>query len=99
MALHNTIAARYVGASSLLNLKTPEECLDKQRRLLQNVREKTVELETGKVYRLSNDQLEVFQTGPFSFAIFGGHGSGKKVLTSHSTIGNIIDHKHTLHNL
>ena len=83
MDLHNTIATRHVGAASLIRLKTPEEGFNEQRRLLQDVRENSLD---GKVYRLSNDQLAVFQSGPFSFTIFGGHGSGKRVLTSQFTI-------------
>ena len=83
MALHNTIAARHVGAASLIRLKTPEEGFNEQRRLLQDVRENSLD---GKLYRLSNDQLAVFQTGPFSFTIFGGHGSGKIILTLHCTM-------------
>ena len=94
MALHNTIATRYVGAASLISLKTPEEGFVKQRRQLQNVREKTVEAETDKVYRLSSDQLAVFQAGPFSFNIFGGHGSGNemmKLIPDWNLIKKILD--------
>ena len=76
LALHNTIAARYVGAASLISLKTPEEGLRKQRSLLRRVKEgHKGELEN--IYRMSHDQQSVYHAGLTSYATFGGHGSGQ----------------------
>ena len=77
MALHNTIATRFLGAASLIKLKTPEEGFQMERRLLQNVREGTVEKHVKKVYSLSREQLAVYQAGTWSYVNFGGHGTGK----------------------
>ena len=75
LALHNTIASRYVGAASLISLKTPQEGFQKHQALLKDVREGyTAQLE--KAYRLSTDQQAVYHSGVGSYVNFGGHGSG-----------------------
>ena len=75
LALHNTIASRYVGAASLISLKTPQEGFQKHQARLKDVREGyTAQLE--KAYRLSNDQQAVYHSGVGSYVNFGGHGSG-----------------------
>jgi hypothetical protein len=77
--LHITVAARYVGAGSLISLKTPQEGFMKQAALLKDTRE-GYQGQVEKVYRLSGDQQAVFQGGLRSFVNFGGHGSGKRTL-------------------
>ena len=89
LALHNTIAARYVGAASLISLKTPEEGLRKQRSLMRRVKEgHKGELE--KIYRMSSDQQSVYHAGLTSYITFGGHGSGQ---TKYYVFCTIIDYK------
>ena len=79
LALHNTIASRYVGAASLIRLKTPQEGFQKHQALLKDVREGyTAQLE--KAYRLSADQQAVYHSGVGSYVNFGGHGSGGETL-------------------
>jgi hypothetical protein len=77
--LHTTVAARYVGAGSLISLKTPQEGFTKQAALLKNTRE-GYQGQVEKVYMMSGDQQAVFQGGLRSFVNFGGHGSGAKSL-------------------
>ena len=74
LALHNVIASRYVGAASLISLKTPQEGFQKHQALLKDVRKGyTAQLE--KAYRLSTDQQAVYHSGVGSYVNFGGHGS------------------------
>ena len=76
LALHNTISARYVGAASLIAMKTPQEGFQRQASQLADVR-KGFEDKGERVYRMSRDQQDIFQSGLTNFANFGGHGSGK----------------------
>ena len=62
LALHNTIAARYLGAASLISLKTPQEGFQKHQALLKDVRE-GYKAQLEKAYRLSTDQQAVFHSG------------------------------------
>ena len=87
LALHNTIASRYVGAASLINLKTPQEVFQKHQSLLRDVREgnKTlhpsfIKAQLEKAYRLSTEQQAVYHSGVGSYVNFGGHGSGGETL-------------------
>ena len=75
LALHNTIASRYVGAASLISLKTPQEGFQKHQALLKEVRE-GYKAQLEKAYRLSTDQQAVYHSGVGSYVNFGGHGSG-----------------------
>jgi hypothetical protein len=75
--LHTTIATRYVGAGSLISLKTPQAGFQRQAALLEDVRE-GYEGKAEKVYMMSRDQQAVFQSGLRNFVNFGGHGSGEK---------------------
>ena len=77
-ALHTTISTRYVGAASLISLKTPQEGFKKQGELLNRVRE-GYKGKVERVFRLSNDQQAVFQSGLQNYNNFGGHGSGTKI--------------------
>ena len=79
LALHNTIASRYVGAASLISLKTPQEGFQKHQALLKDVREGYKTL-LEMTYRLSTDQQAVYHSGVGSYVNFGGHGSGGEVL-------------------
>ena len=79
LALHNTIASRYVGAASLISLKTPQEGFQKHQALLKDVR-KGYKTLLEKAYRLSTDQQAVYHSGVGSYVNFGGHGSGGEVL-------------------
>ena len=74
--LHTTIATRYVGAGSLISLKTPQEGFQRQAALLEDVRE-GYQGKAEKVYMLSRDQQAIFQGGLRNFVNFGGHGSGE----------------------
>ena len=76
--LHTTIAARYVGAGSLITLKTPQEGFMKQAVQLNNIREGYQGM-VEKVYRMSGEQRAIFQGGLCSFVNFGGHGSGTQM--------------------
>ena len=76
MTLHNTIATRFLGAASLIKLKTSEEGFHMERKQMQNVRERRVEEHVEKVYSLSREQQAVYQAGTWSYVNFGGHGSG-----------------------
>ena len=79
LALHKTIASRYVGAASLISLKTPQEGFQKHQALLKDVRKGyTAQLE--KAYRLSTDQQVVYHSGVGSYVNFGGHGSGGETI-------------------
>ena len=79
LALHNTIASRYIGAASLISLKTPQGGFQKHQALLKDVREGyTAQLE--KAYRLSTDQQAVYHSGVGSHVNFGGHGSGEETV-------------------
>jgi hypothetical protein len=78
LALHHTIATRYVGAASLISLKTPQEGFQKQKTLLDNIRE-GYKGQLDKVYRLSTDQQAVYHSGVGSYVNFGGHGSGRGI--------------------
>ena len=75
LALNNSIATRYVGATSLISLKTPQEGFQKHKNLLEDIRE-GYKGQMGKVYRLSTDQQIVYHSGVGSYVNFGGHGSG-----------------------
>ena len=77
LALHTTIAARYIGAASLIPMKTPQEGFKKQEDLLLDIRE-GYKGKVKRVYRLSKDQQAVFQSGLQNYSNFGGHGSGKQ---------------------
>ena len=79
LALNNTLATRYVGAASLISLKTPQEGFQKHKTLLKDVRE-GYKGQLGKVYRLSTDQQAVYHSGVGSFVNFGGHGSGRGIV-------------------
>ena len=73
--LHTTLAARYVGAGSLISMKTPQEGFAAQAAQLEGIR-KGYQGQVEKVYRMSRDQHDVFQGRLHSFVNFGGHGSG-----------------------
>ena len=75
LALHNIIASRYVGAASLISLKTPQEGFQKHQAILKDVRE-GYQAQLEKAYRLSTDQQAVYHSGIGSYVNFGGHGSG-----------------------
>ena len=79
LALHNIITSRYVGAASLISLKTPQERFQKHQALLNDVREGYKTL-LEKAYRLSTHQQAVYHSGVGSYVNFGGHGSGGEVL-------------------
>ena len=79
LALHNTISARYVGAASLIAMKTPQEGFQKQGELLEGIRE-GYQGKVDRVYRMSKDQQAVFQSGLQDYNNFGGHGSGTQNL-------------------
>ena len=79
LALHNTIASRYVGAASLISLKTPQEGFQKHQALLKDIRE-GYKSQLEKAYRLSTDQQAVYHSGVGSYVNFGGHGSGEEAL-------------------
>ena len=78
LALHNTISARYVGAASLIAMKTPQEGFQKQGELLEGIRE-GYKGKVDRVYRMSKDQQAVFQAELQNYSNFGGHGSGAKI--------------------
>ena len=84
LALHNTISARYVGAASLIAMKTPQEGFQKQGELLEGIRE-GYKGKVDRVYRMSKDQQAVFQAGLQNYSNFGGHGSGNNDFTSINT--------------
>ena len=75
IALSNIISTRYVGASSLIPMKIPQEGFQEQGELLTGIREGYQE-KVDRVYRFSKDQQAVFQAGPQNYNNFGGHGSG-----------------------
>ena len=75
-SIHTMIATRYIGAASLITMKTPQEGFQRQASQLADVR-KGFEDEGVRVYRMSRDQQELFHSRLQSFANFGGHGSGK----------------------
>ena len=75
-ALHNVISTRYVGAASLISLKTPKESIQKQEQLLVNIREGYMG-KVDRVFRMSKDQQAVFHSGLTNYCNFGGHGSGR----------------------
>ena len=77
LALSNVISARYIGAASLIPMKTPQEGFQAQGKMLEDIRE-GYEGKAEKVYRLSKDQQAVFQAGLQNYNNFGGHGSGKQ---------------------
>ena len=77
ISLSNIISTRYVGAASLIPMKTPQEGFQKQGELLKDIRE-GYKGKVEKVYRLSMDQQDVFQAGLQNYSNFGGHGSGKR---------------------
>ena len=79
LALHNIITSRYVGAASLISLKTPQEGFQKHQALLNDVRE-GYKAQLEKAYRLSTDQQAVYHSGVGSYVNFGGHGSGGETL-------------------
>ena len=75
-AIHTMIATRYIGAASLITMKTPQEGFNRQASQLADVR-KGYAGEGDRVYRMSRDQQDIFLSGLQNFANFGGHGSGK----------------------
>jgi hypothetical protein len=77
--LHTCVTARYVGAGSLISLKTSQEGFTAQAAQLEGIR-KGYQGKVEKVYRMSRDQQVVFQGRLRSFVNFGGHGSGVTVL-------------------
>ena len=77
MSLHAIVSARYVGAASLLSMKTPEEGFQKQGKVLEDIRE-GYKGKVERVYRMSKDQQDVFQAGLQNYSNFGGHGSGNR---------------------
>ena len=83
LALHNTIASRYVGAASLISLKTPQEGFQKHQSLLKDVREGNkalypsfIKAQLEMAYRLCTEQQAIYHSGVGSYVNFGGHGSG-----------------------
>jgi hypothetical protein len=76
--LHIIVAARYIGAGSLISLKTSQEGFTAQAAQLDGIR-KGYQGKVEKVYRMSQDQQAVFQGGLRSFVNFGGHGSGAEL--------------------
>ena len=76
IALSNIISTRYVGASSLIPMKIPQEGFQKQVKLLKDIGEGYQE-KVDRVYRFSKDQHAVFQAGLQKYNNFGGHGSGE----------------------
>ena len=78
MALSNIVSTRYVGAASLVPIKTPQESFQKQGQLLKGIRE-GYKGKVDRVYRMSKDQQAVFQAGLQNYNNFGGHGSGKTI--------------------
>ena len=86
IALSNIISTRYVGASSLIPMKIPQEGFQEQGELLKGIREGYKE-KVDRVYRFSKDQHAVFQAGLQKYSNFGGHGSGV-IFTTKKTILN-----------
>jgi hypothetical protein len=76
--LHTSVAARYVGAGSLISMKTPQEGFTMQAEQLEGIR-KGYQGKVEKVFRMSRDQQDVFQGRLHSFVNFGGHGSGAEL--------------------
>ena len=80
MALHTTIAARYIGAASLISLKTPQEGFQTQDGLLQGIRKGYTDPRSERIFMLSPDQHVIAQARLQNYCNFGGHGSGKTLL-------------------
>ena len=80
MALNTTISARYIGAASLIRLKTPQEGFQKQEDLIQGIRKGYMNQCPERVFMLSPDQHLVTQASLQNYCNFGGHGSGKTML-------------------
>ena len=73
--LHYKIGARYLGLTSLIKLKTPQEGFkyqDKQMKTIRNGHENQLE----KVFMMGTEQQAIFQAGLQNYCVFGGHGSG-----------------------
>ena len=73
--LHNTIGARYLGLTSLIKLKTPQEGFKYQAKQLKTIRT-GYEKQLEKVFMMGTEQQALFQAGLQNYCVFGGHGSG-----------------------
>ena len=73
--LHIMVAARYVGAASIIKFKTPKEGLQHQMNVLEGVKMGHIQKQ-DKIYRLGKEQQEVFNSRLHSYCNFGGHGTG-----------------------
>ena len=74
--LHVIISARYAGVASLVSFKMPEDGMLRQKKELKDVRNAYI-AEEDKVYMLTQEQQNVFNSRINSFYNFGGHGTGE----------------------
>ena len=73
--LHYKIGARYLGLTSLIKLKTPQEGFKYQAKQLNDIRT-GYEKQLEKVFMMGTEQQAIFQAGLQNYCVFGGHGSG-----------------------
>ena len=73
--LQYTIGARYLGLTSLIKLKTPQEGFKYQAKQLKAIRT-GYEQQLEKVFIMGTEQQAMFQAGLQNYCVFRGHGSG-----------------------
>ena len=73
--LHYKVGARYLGLTSLIKLKTPQEGFKYQDKQMKAIRTGYGQ-QLEKVFIMGTEQQALFQAGLQNYCVFGGHGSG-----------------------